>query len=730
MNNKNKLVSNIISKRSALAGMLLVFVAALTLEATSLVQYIFARRGLEAEASNRAETQIEATHNNIMDIINQAEAAVRNSMWVAQWSLAHTDSLHRICERIVGDNPVIMGSTVALVPGYDSRHPLLAPYCCRTCDTLTTLSLATQEYDYPAQEWFVKPIECGGGYWSEPYVDTGGGEVLMTTYSVPILDQQGQTAAVLTGDISLEWLISMMGNIKIYPHATSLMISRQGKWMMNHDMKLVTDQTILEVVEQIRDHDDFKKLQQAMLSGESGNILISYKNMKRYVYYAPVERTGWSMCIIIPHEDIFGGVRKTNLIVVLMQLLGLAMLILILRSIVRSQNKFRDLNERKRMMENELHIASNIQMSMVPKVFPPYPERNDLDMAADIVPAKEIGGDMYDYFMRDNKLFFCIGDVSGKGIPAALVMAVTRSIFRTVAAHEDSPSAIVTSMNDSLSDMNENSMFVTFFCGVLDMETGHIKYCNAGHNPPLILTDSIKEIPVKPNLPLGIAMGMTFEEQETDMNYDDALFLYTDGLSEAENIAHEQFGMERIETALHGHKKSEMHLKNMQNEVEKFVGNAPQSDDLTMLFIHYLGEDRRPAANHRLTLANEVGEISRLSAFIESIAEEYNLSSSLLAGINLAMEEAVTNVILYAYPEDTPGHVEICCDKQDNALTFVVADKGKPFDPTLTPPVDITLGAEDRRIGGLGIHLVRTIMDSVKYARENDMNILTLTKNI
>lgn len=723
-------ISNPFGKRSTWAGMLLVFVAAVTLEATSLVQYYYSRKGLEEEASNRAVSQIEATHNKIMDIIDQAEAAVRNSVWIAQWSLAHPDSLHRVCERIVGDNPVIVGSTVALVPGYDKEHPLFAPYCCREADTLTTLSLATQEYDYPSQEWFVKPIECGQGYWSEPYIDTGGGEILMTTYSVPITDPKGQTAAVLTGDISLEWLTGIMGNIKVYPHATGLMISREGKWMMNHNMKLVTNETIIDVVEQIREQDDFKKLERAMLSGESGNILISYKKMKRYVYYAPVERTGWSMCIIIPHEDIFGRVRKINLVVTLMQLLGLAMLILILRSIVRSQNKYRALNERKRMMENELHIASNIQMSMVPKIFPPYPDRNDLDMAADIVPAKEIGGDMYDHFMRDNKLFFGIGDVSGKGIPAALVMAVTRSIFRTVASHEDSPAAIVTAMNNSLFDMNENSMFVTFFCGILDMATGHIRYCNAGHNPPMLLTDSIKAMPVKPNLPLGIAMGMTFEEQETDMQYDDALFLYTDGLSEAENSDHEQFGMERIEAALHGHKKSELHLKNMQKEVEKFVGKAPQSDDLTMLFIHYLGEGRRPAANHRLTLANEVGEISKLSEFVENIGEEYNLDSSLLAGINLAMEEAVTNVILYAYPEDTVGHVEICADKQGNALTFVVADKGKPFDPTMAPPVDITLGVEERRIGGLGIHLVRTIMDSVKYSRDNDMNILTLTKNI
>jgi sigma-B regulation protein RsbU (phosphoserine phosphatase) len=574
--------------QSTWAGLLLVAVAALTLEATSLIQYYFSVNGLQEEASKRAETQLESTRNKIMDVIDQAESAVRNSVWIAQWCLNVPDSLPRVSTRIVEDNPVVLGSTIALVPGYNPILPLYAPYVYKQDDSLRFQSLASPEYDYPAQEWFAKPIELDSEFWSEPYIDTGGGEVLMTTFSRPIKDLKGRTAAVLTADISLDWLTDLLESFQVYPHARNLMISRSGRFMVSKTRELVVEKTVMEVVDQVRDHADFKELRRAMLAGESGKLALKYQGKKHHVFFAPVERTGWSMCIVIPEDDIYGDIRRASFWVKLLQLLGLVMLALILRSFVKNQVKYRNLDKRRELMEGELRIASGIQMSMVPKVFPPFPERHDLDMAATIVPAKEVGGDLYDFFIRDEKLFFCIGDVSGKGIPASLVMAVTRTSFRNVAAREDSPGSIVTSMNDSLAAMNENNMFVTFFCGVLDLAHGRLRYCNAGHNPPMTLTDTILSLPVQANLPLGIAPGMEFIEQEMDFHYDDALFLYTDGLSEAENSRQEQFGEQRIVSSLHGRKPAEDHLENIKRKVSEFVGDAPQSDDLTMLFIHYL----------------------------------------------------------------------------------------------------------------------------------------------
>ena len=713
------------NRKATTTGILLVVVAAITLEATSLIQYYYSEKGLEKEAAGRAESQLEATRNKIMNVINEAETAVRNSEWITRWCLDYPDSLPSVCRRIVQDNPVVIGSTVALLPNYDRKRPLFAPYVFRRDSGLVQHTLATPEYDYPSKEWFRKPIETDGGYWSEPYVDVGGGEVLMTTYSLPVKDEKGVAAAVLTADVSLDWLTDLMGNIQVYPNAHSVMISRTGKFMVSRNRELVMQKTVDEVVEQIRDNDQFIELNRAMLAGESGHMVLSYEGGKNHVFYAPVERTGWSMCITIPEDDIYGGIRRTSLLVKLFQLLGLVMLILILRSFFKSQSEYRDLNEKRERMQGELRIASDIQMAMVPKNIQ---ERADLDMAAAIVPAKEVGGDLYDFFIRDDKLFFCIGDVSGKGIPASLVMAVTRTSFRNVSAKEDRPGLIVSAMNDSLSSMNENNMFVTFFCGVLDLKNGYLRYCNAGHNPPLLLTDDIRKLRVEPNLPLGIMMGMDYVEQETPFRYDDALFLYTDGLTEAENVLHEQFGEERMKETLHGRKTAQSHLENIKRQVSLFVGDAPQSDDLTMLFIHYLG--KRESADHHMTLHNDIQQVSLLPGFIRSVTEKKGLTPELENNLNLALEEAVTNVILYAYPEGTDGLVDIDARVDGNALTFILSDGGKAFDPTAREDVDISADVDDRPIGGLGIHLVRTIMDSVRYERKDGKNILTMTKYI
>lgn len=563
-------------KHGVKAGVLLVIVALLTLEATSLIQYYFSQQGIKEESTARARGQLESSSNKIMDIVNQTEAAVRNSVWIAQWCLNVPDSLIRVAQRVVEDNPVVVGSTVAVVPGYLKDHPLFSPYVCEGPDGLEFKTLATEEYDYPSQEWFVKPLELQEGYWSEPYVDEGGGNILMTTYSLPIRDQEGEIAAILTADISLEWLTQMVGNIQVYPHAYSMILSREGQVVVSPVNNEDSEHIAREVIK--------ANLQ----TGADGEFSVRKRALSDLVFYTPIEHTGWIMSIVIPESVIYAGIRRIALMVGLLQVLGIMMIILIISSVFKNQRELNEINAQKDRMEGELQVASNIQMSMVPKIFPPFPNRDDLDMSAFLVPAKEVGGDLYDFFIRDEKLHFCIGDVSGKGVPASLLMAVTRTQYRTLATHYDSPSRIVTSINDGMTDMNDNNMFVTFFCGILDLETGLLKYCNAGHNAPYILTDAIRELDVKPNLPLGIMDGMVFEEQEVMMHYDDALFLYTDGLNEAENINHDQFGDEGIRAVLHTRRDADGHLKAMEKAVIDFRGEADQSDDLTMLFIHYL----------------------------------------------------------------------------------------------------------------------------------------------
>ena len=242
----------------------------------------------------------------------------------------------------------------------------------------------------------------------------------------------------------------------------------------------------------------------------------------------------------------------------------------------------------KASIESELNVAHNIQMSMLPKAFPAFPNRKDIDLYGSLTPAKGVGGDLFDFFIRDERLFFCVGDVSGKGVPAALVMAVCRTLFRNVAAHTDSPAQIVETMNTNISEGNDNNMFVTLFVGALDLATGRLSYCNGGHNAPYIQSDSL---PVEPNLPVGAFPDWEFVEQETVMSPGSTIFLYTDGLTEAENATHDQFGEDRMTAILDAQTKQdaspETLISAMTDAVHQFVGDTEQSDDLTMLAIKY-----------------------------------------------------------------------------------------------------------------------------------------------
>ena len=368
---------------------------------------------------------------------------------------------------------------------------LYAPYVFEEQDSLVLLSLASEDYHYPAQEWFRESFQRGEEYWSEPYFDTGGGDILMTTFSIPVKDPDGKTAAILTADVSLDWLTEQAGSVNVYPDAFNMIVSRTGRIMVCPEPTLVMHRTIQDLAAQMEDPAPFVELNDRMLSGETGSAVVNYQRAKQFVYYAPIERTGWSMCIVIPRRSVYSGIRTVGGMVLLLQLLGLAMLIVILRSFFKSQLRNKEFDEKEKRMDRELQIARDIQLALVPDVAQAFQGRRELDLAADIVPAKEVGGDLYDAYIRDGKLFFCIGDVSGKGIPASLVMAMARAVFRSLSSHEDSPKKIVTAMNNSMSETNENNMFVTFFCGILDLESGRLRFCNAGHNPPFLLTDTI-----------------------------------------------------------------------------------------------------------------------------------------------------------------------------------------------------------------------------------------------
>ena len=714
------------TRQAARHGLLIVIVAIVALEATSLLQYYYSRKAISEESVRRAEGQLQMTELQIMDVVNRVETAVKNTVWAVQQQIDRPDSLAAITRRMLSTNDVIVGSTVALTRKNQS------PYSYKKGGDILSSSLATEEYDYQHQEWFVKPLELRAGYWSEPYFDEGGGNMLMTTYSMPVNDRSGRPVAVLTADISLDWLTSLVGNVRVYPNAFSTLVSRAGQIMVCPVESLVMRRTMQEWAAASQEADALGTLNNAILSGQAGNTSLKYKGKVHYVFFDPIETTGWAMSIVVPEDEIYAGLQRLGTLVLFLQLLGLALLVLVLWHTIKSQRDMNLMEAKKNRIEGELQIASDIQMSMIPKSFPPYPARGEVDMFANVLPAKEVGGDFYDFYIRENRLFFCIGDVSGKGVPASLVMAVTRSLFRTVSAHEMSPQRIVTAMNNSMADMNESNMFVTLFCGVLDLGSGHLRYCNAGHNAPVLVGEGRPRfLHVNPNLPLGVMPDMTFEEQEVDLPTGTGIFTYTDGLNEAENPEHELFGNERLLAALKYGLDSHKQLAVIRERIAEFVADAPQSDDLTMLYIRYMNIENKEETERHLILHNDIQQIPQLAEFVEAVADAAKLDVGLTMSLNLALEEAVSNVIMYAYPRGSDGLVDVEAVIRKNEVEFIITDSGKPFDPTASPEADTTLGVEDRPIGGLGIFLVKNIMDVVEYERSKDgKNILSMIKKI
>lgn len=721
--------------KSALA---IIVTVGVLIETTSIIQYKFAYDGIREEVQHRAESELKMRSFEIRNVMNAVEVAVTNMAWAVEQNLSRPDSMYAITQRIIECNSIIIGSAVAFEPNYyPQKGRLFSPYSYKQSDNIVrSKQLGTDTYNYHDMEWYTEPMRKGQPHWSEPYFDEGGGEMMMSTYSIPIHDANGRAVAIFTADVSLDWLGAIINTNKLYPSSFNMMVSRTGQMMTCPIESLVMRKNINDLAAEIKDT-TAALINQRMMAGESGMASVTDENGElNHVFYAPVDNhTGWSMAIVCSDREIYYGLRQVSFNLFILMIIGMLLLGYIIMRTARSAQRLQIVNAEKERIGSELHIASEIQKGMLPKIFPPYPDRNDIDIFGSLVPAKEVGGDLFDFYIRDEKLFFCIGDVSGKGVPASLVMAVTRAQFRTMSAHESSPDRIITAMNEAMSEMNEANMFVTFFIGVLDLPTGRMRFCNAGHNAPLLIGSGVGTLKCNSNIPLGIMQGWKFNMQETLIDCGTTVFLYTDGLTEAEDSEHAQFEESRMMDVAQKALADGTHnptnlINNMVEAVHNFVGNADQSDDLTMLAVQYTKPQKDEKFQRSLTLTNNVQDVPQLAAFVEGVCEETGFDASTAMQINLALEEAVVNIMNYAYPQGTFGNINIKAQANDVRLKFIITDSGSPFDPTVKEDADITLSAAERPIGGLGIFLVRQLMDSINYERIDGQNILTLRKKL
>lgn len=721
------------------SGLFIVVMVAIFIEFAGAIQYYFTHEAISKEVRNLAQKELEVIDATVQGHLDEVEMAVKAMALRVEGHLDSPESINEILKDMLAACPSIVNCAVTFIPNYYPEHGRWhEPLATRNDDgSIDIIQAGGPEHDYFELPFYKTTMACDSDYWSEPYWNTAGHQMMVASYSKVIKDKQSKTVALLCADVPLDWLEQIANSRHIYPSSYIMMLSREGRLIVYPvDKSKLLNQRVHEIHD--GRHKTADEMNQRMMAGESGEMeVITPKGDKRLVYFAPVgSDVGWSIAVICNKKEVYSDLRNLQLLILLIALLGMASMAYIIWRLARNQLRLQEINAANERISSELRVASNIQQGMLPKTYPPFPLRKDIDIYASLTPAKEVGGDLYDYYIRDEKLYFCIGDVSGKGVPASLVMAVVRSLFHSITAHESRPAQVVSIMNRTGCHSNEQLMFVTCFLGILDLPTGRLRYCNAGHDAPVLINDDKSVLlDVVPNFPLGIDESFQYIAQEIIIEPGTTLFLYTDGLTEAMDINNKQFTSKRmtdvIEKARQMHKTGATQLvEQMSTAVKDFVQTAEPSDDLAMMAIHYKKHTHEIKIEKNINLSTNINDIPKLTEFITDVSNNLKIDAVTANQVRLAVEEAVANIMNYAYTQSNKGDINIAALGYDDQLLVKITDKGVAFDPTTHMNVDINLSAEDRPIGGLGIHLVRQYMDAINYERIENQNVLTLFKNI
>ena len=498
------------------------------------------------QAEKTVKSVVKATTGRIDRLMTGVEAAVANQKWVIGEHLGDPDYMYKVTRELVENNEYIVGSTVAFVPNYyPSKGFYWAPY---TCDAgggkLTDMQLGNDANRYHEQGWYADAVKAGKAIWSEPYFDEGGAKIDMSTYSMPIRDAHKNICAIFTADLSLEQLKDHVAKICPFPNSYAVMRSALGKTLVAppRDRKIS--------------------------DGDGKTITIR-----------DTADNGWTVEVVCPTEEILRGAQQLVVRIIIFSALGLVMIFVV--SWMYSSRLQNSIALRERMA-GELDTAKKIQEDILPKDF------SD-NVYATLRPAREVGGDLYDFVRRGDKLYFIVGDASGKGVPAGLFSFMADTVFRMACSMELNPGEIVGRINDALAHNNEMSMFVTAFVGALDLNTGDLEFGCAGHNPPVILSPDGKAsfLSVRRGPPTGAIAGKSFELQKTKIEKGSRIVVYTDGVTEAERADHAQFGDDRLLAYASACTGSDIRqvVNGLLKAVDAFVGGAEQSDDITIMSI-------------------------------------------------------------------------------------------------------------------------------------------------
>jgi len=631
----------------------------------------------------------------------------------------------------------------------------------------------SDEYDYHHKSWYREIIDGitrpNQVVWTKPYVDDSGSFSLMTTAGAGIYSQN-KLIGVSTIDWEIEKVIKELTAIKPTKNSFILLSAPEQDYVISGTRaNIVTGASIKSLPWDIN-ADSFT------LDG------VNYLSFGRYM------DNGWLLSVQIPKTEIFDEVEEQNdrfsLIIALASaaMIGfayyfiskfvnnpikeltsdvsrLALGNLDTHIAIKSKDELGLLAEafnkmtadlKKSIEENareraekerintELSVATSIQASMLPNIFPPFPGRTEFDLYASMLPAKEVGGDFYDfYFIDKDNLAIVIADVSGKGVPAALFMVITKTMIKDSSSGK-SPKDVFQLVNKKLCESNEAEMFVTAFMGVYNIQSGKFVYVNAGHNPPLLKKhgSAYEYLHTDPCFVLAWMKTAEYRETEITLEPGDVLFLYTDGVTEAMNRGKELFSEERLLEALNANKdkQSEELLSAVKREIDNFAGETEQADDITMLTFKInntagISEAEAPPGEvKKLDINASLENLNKALDFINTELERHGCSKDIRGKIEIAVEEIFVNIADYAYSPDS-GNAVIFLSVTDT-ITIRFEDTGKPYNPLEKPEPDLSKPLMERDIGGLGVFLVKKLMDNVEYSRVGNKNVLVMTKAI
>ncbi len=498
---------------------------------------------MEREARSTVENVVKATVGRIDGLMAAVESAVKNSTWIVAEHLDSPDYMFKVTGELVQNNPFIVGSTIAFEPNFfPAKGYYYSAFSYRDGNgRVQRIQQGGEDFKYHGMDWYRVPKEAKAPSWCEPYFDKGGAEVMMCTYSLPLVGEDGKVYAVLTADVSLEELTRHVAAIKPYPDSYAVLLSQKGKPLVDAPEGASVSNDTVKIV------------------GKANN--------------------GWTMELVCPLDNILQGSRTLVTRIVLFSVVGLGLIFFVSWSFSTRLQRVTAANER---LGNELSIARTIQSSVLNRRIPSC-------LGAVLRPAREVGGDFYDFKEKDGFLHFAIGDASGKGIPAALFAFLAGAGFRLSADMGLPPDETVGRINALLCKDNNTCMFVTLFVGRIELATGKLEYCNAGH-PPLVVIrpDGTSEfLAAKRNVATGVMEGVGYARETATFAPGTRLLVYTDGVTEAERRDHAQYGEDRLLAFASAHAKERPTdlVGSLVEEIDRFAAGAEQSDDITALAV-------------------------------------------------------------------------------------------------------------------------------------------------